>query len=60
MRHAFSRFLAPAIVLLGLVVATHSVTGVVIWMKKRKARAHRRRRTVRSPAPVVTSPLPAE
>jgi uncharacterized iron-regulated membrane protein len=43
----------------GIVVATLSVTGVVIWLKKRRARVHRRRRAI-SPAPVAHSPQPAE
>jgi len=44
----------------GLVVATLSVTGVVIWLKKRRARVHRRRRAVGSPASGSRAPLPAE
>jgi uncharacterized iron-regulated membrane protein len=43
----------------GIVVAALSVTGVVIWLKKRKARVHRRRRAS-APAPVAQSPQPAE
>lgn len=45
---------------MGVVVATLSVTGVVIWLKKRSARVYRRRRGVASPAPVAPSPMPAE
>jgi uncharacterized iron-regulated membrane protein len=46
--------------LTGLVVAALSVTGVVIWLKKRSARSYRRRRAVVSHAPGASSPMPAE
>jgi len=45
---------------MGVVVATLSVTGVVIWLKKRSARVYRRRRGAGSPAPGAPSPIPAE
>ncbi len=45
---------------MGVVVATLSVTGVVIWLKKRSARVYRRRRGGAAPGAVVPSTLPAE
>lgn len=45
--------------LTGIVVATLSVTGVVIWWKKRKARVLRHRRHAIQPAP-AGAPQPAE
>lgn len=46
---------------MGVVVAALSVTGVVIWWKKRQARALRQRRRVGAPAPVATGVVhPAE
>ena len=44
----------------GLVVATLSVTGVVIWSKKRKARVLRRRREAGAPRGAAPAPQPAE
>jgi len=46
--------------LTGLVVASLSVTGVVIWWKKRKARVLRQRRRQTAPSPPAGAPQPAE
>jgi uncharacterized iron-regulated membrane protein len=45
---------------MGLVVAMLSVTGVVIWWRKRAARLSVRRKAVALPTRPVSRPVPAE